>query len=81
MKTAITLVGIIITLPFLALEAMIKLVMYILYLPLIISIAIIYPITKIYEWNLHWIKKWYIYATTWKRGFFATYIFNLWKIN
>ena len=80
MKTTIILVGALITLPFMALEAVIKSVMYILYFPIILSIAIIYPIIRIKKWNLDWVKKWYKYSTKWKKGFYAEYIYNLWKI-
>lgn len=80
METAITLIGILITIPFLALEAGIKILMYILYFPLIISIAIIYPIIKIKKYNLNWVNKWYTYSTKWKKGFHSGIIYNLWKI-
>ena len=80
MKTTIELVGTIIALPFLALEAMIKSIMYILYFPIVLGVAIIYPIIKIKKWNLDWVNKWYTYATKWKKGFYAVYIYNLWEI-
>lgn len=80
MKTTIELVGFLITLPFIALEAVIKSVMYILYFPLILGIAIIYPIIKIKKWNLDWTKKWHRYSTKWRKGFYAGHIYNLWKV-
>ena len=80
METTIELVGTLITLPFMALEAVIKSIMYILYFPIVLSIAIIYPIIKIKKWNLDWVKKWYKYSTKWKKGFYAGHIFNLWRI-
>lgn len=86
MKTTIELVGIIITLPFLALEAMIKGVMYILYFPLILCIAIIYPLIKIghvylgLRKDLNWTEKWWKYANTWKKGFYSGYIYRLWEV-
>ena len=79
METTIKLVGMIITLPFIALEAMIKGIMCILYFPLILGIAIIYPLIK--RRNLNWAKKWWKYATTWKRGFYSIYIYKLWEVN
>ena len=78
MKTTIELVGTIIALPFLALEAMIKGVMYILYFPLILCIAIIYPFIK--KTDLSWIKKWWKYTNTWKKGFYSGYIYRLWEV-
>lgn len=78
MKTIIELVGTIIALPFLALEAMIKGVMYILYFPLILCIAIIYPFIK--KTDLSLIKKWWKYANTWKKGFYSSYIYRLWEV-
>ena len=86
MKTTIEMVGIIITLPFLALEAMIKGVMYILYFPLILCIAIIYPLIKLghiylgFGKDLNWVKKWGKYANTWKKGFISGHIYKLWKV-
>lgn len=86
MKTTIEAVGIIFTLPFLALEAMIKGVMYILYFPLILCIAIIYPLIKIghvylgFRKDLNWIEKWWEYANTWKNGFYSEYIYGLWEV-
>ena len=78
MKTIIELVGTIIALPFLALEAMIKGVMCILYFPLILCIAIIYPFIK--KTDLSWIKKWWKYANKWKKGFYSGYIYKLWEV-
>ena len=78
MKTTIELVGMIITLPFLALEAMIKVIMCILYFPLVLGIAIIYPLIK--RGDLNWTEKWWEYATTWKKGFYSGYIYKLWKV-
>ena len=79
METTIKLVGIIITLPFIALEAMIKGIMCILYFPLTLGIAIIYPLIK--RGNLSWVKKWWKYATTWKRGFYSGNIYKLWEVS
>ena len=78
MKTTIELVGTIITFPFLALEAMINVIMCILYFPLVLGIAIIYPLIK--RKDLSWTEKWWEYATTWKKGFYSGYIYKLWKI-
>lgn len=78
METTIKLVGIIITLPFVALEAMIKGIMCILYFPLILVIAIIYPLIK--SRDLSWTNKWWKYATTWKKGFYSGHIYRLWEV-
>lgn len=79
MEITIRLVGALITLPFIALEAVIKSIMYILYFPIVLGVAIIYPIIKI-KWNLNWLKKWYKYSTKWKKGFYAGHIYNLWRV-
>lgn len=78
METTIKLVGIIITLPFIALEAMIKGIMCILYFPLILGIAIIYPLIK--RKDLSWVKRWWKYATTWKKGVYSSHIYRLWEV-
>ena len=78
METTIKLVGMIITLPFIVLEAMIKGIMCILYFPLILGIAIIYPLIK--RNDLSWVKRWWKYATTWKGGFYSGYIYKLWEV-
>ena len=71
--------GIIITLPFVALEAMIKGIMCILYFPLTLVIAIIYPLIK--RRDLSWTEKWWKYATTWKKGFYSGHISTLWEVD
>ena len=78
MKTAIIFVGMFITLPFIIIEMIIKTTLYITYYPLILAIAIVYPLIKSY--NLEWVNKWWLYATTWKHGFVSGRIYNLWKI-
>lgn len=72
------LVGALITLPFIALEAVIKLVMCILYFPIVLGIAIIYPIIKIKKWNIDWINEWYKYS--WKGEFYTKNFHSLWEI-
>lgn len=79
METIIKLVGIIITLPFIVLEAVIKGIMCILYFPLILGIAIIYPLIR--KKDLNWVKKWWKYATTWKKGFYSGCIYRLWEVS
>ena len=79
MKTAIELIGTLIVLHLIALEAVIKLLMYILYFPIVLGIAIIYPIVKIKKWNINWVNKWYKYSTTWKKGFITGLLYNLWE--
>ena len=79
METTIKLVGIIITLPFIVLEAVIKGIMCILYFPIILGIAIIYPLIR--KKDLSWVKKWWKYAITWKKGFYSGYIYRLWEVS
>ena len=86
MKTIIEVVGIIFTLPFLVLEAGLKIILYISLFPLIICIAIFYPLIKVgytylgFSKNLNWIKRGKKYASTWKKGFYSGYIYKLWKV-
>ena len=77
MKTLIELVGIMVTLPFIALEAVIKVVMCILYFPLTLGIAIIYPLIR--KKDLSWTDKWWKYATTGEKSFYSGYIYRLWQ--
>ena len=78
METTSKLECIIITLPFIDVEAMIKGIMCILYFPLILGIAIIYPLIK--RKDLSWVKRWWKYATTWKKGFYSGHIYRLWEV-
>ena len=78
METTIKLVGMIITLPFIVLEAMIKGIMCIRYFPLTLCMAIIYPLIKRKDLSLA--KKWWKYSTTWKGGFYSGYIYKLWEV-
>lgn len=80
MKTTIELVGIIITLPFIALEAVIKVIMFILYFPLVLYIALLYPILKHAE-VLDRLKEWYNYSTKWKNGFITGPLYKLWEVD
>lgn len=77
MKTTIEWVGFIITLPFFTLEVMIKAIMYILFFPLLLCIAIIYPLIK--KKKLNWVENWWIYANKWRGGFYSRFIYRLWK--
>lgn len=69
--------GNIIALPFVALEVIVKSMMYILYYPLVLILAIIYPLIKTH--NLNWVDNWYSYATTWRHGFYTGCIHRMWK--
>lgn len=73
------LVGALVSLPFIALEAMIKLILFLLYFPIIVGIAVIYPIIKINKWDISWVQKLYIYSTTFKKGFLTARIYELWE--
>ena len=59
-------------------QAIIKGIMCILYFPLTLCIAIIYPLIK--RKDLSWAKRWWKYATTWKKGFYSGYIYKLWEV-
>lgn len=76
MKTFIMLVGLIMTLPFIILEMMIKGILFILYFPMLLIIAMIYPLIK-YK-NLNWLKYWWKYSTKWKKNYYSYNIFKLW---
>lgn len=79
MKGFIQLVGLLITLPFLAIEAGIKIIMYILYFPILLIIAVFYPLVK--RWTtLKWLENWKKYATKWKKGFKTAFIWYQWKV-
>ena len=78
MKLNPKIAGVIILLPIVALEAIIKGIMCILYFPLTLCIAIIYPLIK--RKDLSWAKRWWKYATTWKKGFYSGYIYKLWEV-
>ena len=80
MKQTIEMVGLLVTLPFLALEAGIKIMMYVLYFPMLLIIAVFYPFIK--RWlNLTWLENWKKYATKWRKGFKTGIIWSLWKVN
>lgn len=76
METTVILVGFIIVLPFIALEAVIKAAMFVIYVPMCIILAVFYPLVKN---HLKWTKKWWKYASTWKHGFYTGRILKLWK--
>lgn len=79
METTIKVVGILFTLPFIALEAVIKGIMCILYFPIVLSIAIIYPLIK--KRDLSWTEKWWKYSTKWIKGFYSGCVYRLWVEN
>lgn len=76
MEIVVLLVGLIIVLPFIVLEAVIKAAMCIIYVPMCIILALLYPLVKR---HLKWAKKWWKYASTWKRGFYSGRIYKLWE--
>ena len=76
MELAVSLVGLLITIPFIVLEAIIKVAMCVIYIPLCIILAIFYPLI---ENNIKWVKKWWEYASTWKHGFYSAILYKLWK--
>lgn len=76
MKNLASWVGIIITTPFIALEAVIKIILLCLYFLTVLILAIIYPLIKVYSFD--WLKKWWIYVTKWKNGFYTAKIIGLW---
>ena len=76
MEIAVILVGLVIALPFIALEAMIKATMLIVFTPMCIILAVFYPLIKN---HLKWTNKWWKYASTWKNGFYTGKILKLWK--
>lgn len=76
MEIAVTLVGLIIVLPFIVLEAMIKVAMCIIYVPMCIILALFYPFVKR---HLRWTRKWWEYASTWRHGFYTGKIHKLWR--
>mgnify|MGYP003302735034 CR=1 FL=1 len=78
MKQFIESVGLLITLPFLALEAGIKIIMYVLYFPILLIVAIFYPLLK-RRTNLTWLENWKKYSSKWKKGFITGIIWRLWK--
>ena len=80
MKQFIESAGLLITLPFLALEAGIKIIMYVLYFPMLLVIAIFYPLIK--RWiSLTWLENWKKYATKWKKGFKTGIIWRQWRVD
>lgn len=80
MKQFILLVGMIITLPFVVLEAMIKAAMFILYYPLVVLIATVYPLIANTD-IIKFAKDWWNYASRWRKGFYTARLYKLWKID
>ena len=76
MELAVFLVSVLITIPFIALEAIIKVTMCIIYIPMCIILALFYPLVKN---HIKWTKKWWEYASTWKHGFYSARVYELWK--
>lgn len=79
MKYLIETIGMLITFPFMAIEAVVKLVLLILCLPISLLVAIFYPLIK--NLNIYWVEKVYNYATRWHKGFYTARIFKLWRID
>lgn len=78
MKNLPEIVGLVITIPFLLIEVILKVIMRILYYPTVLSMAIIYPLIS--KRNLEWIDKWNNYCTKWKGGFYCGFIYKLWEV-
>lgn len=76
MELAVCLVGILITIPFITLEVIIKVTMCIIYIPMCIILALFYPLVKN---HIKWTEKWWRYASTWKHGFYSARIHKLWE--
>lgn len=76
METVVFLVSILLPIPFIALEAVIKATMFIIYIPMCIILALFYPLVKN---HIKWTEKWWEYASTWKHGFYSGRIYKLWK--
>lgn len=73
---ATRLVALLITLPFLILEILLKCILYILYYPTIVALAIVFPLIK--NKRLLWLESWYKYATKWNKNFKTWKIYKLW---
>lgn len=78
MELAVYVVRLLIAFPFIALEAVIKTTMTVVYVPMCIILAVFYPLVK---YHLRWTKKWWKYATTWCGGFHSIKIYKLWKFH
>lgn len=78
MEEFIIFIGMLITIPFIILEVIIKCVLLIVYFPLLFIIAVFYPFIKKYD--LNWLKKWWKYATKWSKGFYSVKIYQLWEV-
>lgn len=76
MPLAVFLIRLFIFLPFVALEAMIKSILCIIYFPICLVLAIFYPLVKN---HIAWIDKIGQYATKWKKGFYLCKIVKYWE--
>lgn len=77
MKNFIFMVGFCMILPIMALEAIIKASLVILFYPTILVIAIFYPIIKKTK-TLYYIAKLVKYSFTWKKGFYSGILIKYW---
>lgn len=68
MRKIVELARLTVVLPIMALEAVIKSLMYIIYFPMCFGIGLVYPWVKKNK-DLSWVDGWYTYATTWVGGF------------
>lgn len=80
MEAIIKLASIIVILPFIILEAIIKATMFILYFPIALGVAFLYPMLK-HTNILDSLKNWYRYSTKWRNGFLTSSLFDLWEID
>ena len=71
------MVGLIIILPIMALEAVIKVIIIILLFPTILVTAIFYPIIKKTK-TLYYIERCIKYSFTWKKGFYSGRLIRYW---
>lgn len=79
MKTLTLIIGILITIPCIIVEAGIKLIIMILCIPAAIIAAVFYPLIKAKDWETYnQIKYLWEYATKIKRGFYCGRILSLW---
>lgn len=74
----IELVGIIMVLPLLAVEALLKISMIVLFYPMVVIIAVFYPLLKRTK-VLYYLGKYDNYAFKWYKGFYSSRITKYWR--
>lgn len=83
MKTLAAIIGYIITIPFVILESVLKIILSLVCVVISITIAIFYPLVRLlniseFIKNIRYIFE---YSITWKHGFYSGRIYKLWKID